>query len=248
MSLNSPRIFISPWRTWIAVSVLCAISALTSEKLAAQQLDEAAVIRGIDASVKARVDNLAGYTVIEHYALFRGQDESKPVAEMMVKTDYRKGTGKNFTILSQSGSAIMRNEVFKNLLDNEKRMSQPGNVETALINSSNYEMKVEAGGPRQLDGRACLLIALTPRRASPYLFKGTLWIDAQDYSIVQIQGTASKSKFFLTEAPEVLRQYANIDGFPMATHATAVSKSPILGQTIVKVDYKNYQITPLPGS
>lgn len=213
----------------------------------AQQSDDATVIRGIDASVKARIDNLAAYTVFERYAVFRGHDEGRPVAEMLVKTDYRKNFGKTYTILSQSGSAIMRNEVLGNLLDNEKRMSQPGNVETALINSSNYEMKVEPGGPQRLDGRECLVVALTPRRNSPFLFKGELWVDAADYSIVQLNGIASKSPSFLTNPPEVFRQYTKIAGFPMATHAKAVTKSTLLGETIVKVDYQNYQIQVQPS-
>ena len=65
------------------------------------------------------------------------------VADMVVKTTYRKESGKSYTIVSQSGSSFWRNEVLNTLLDNEKRMSQPGNVETALINSSNYEMKLD---------------------------------------------------------------------------------------------------------
>ena len=92
--------------------------------------------------MRARIDNVAGYTVTEHYAVFRSHDEVHPAAEMLVKTIYRRGSGKSFTVLSQSGSALLRSEVLGTLLDNEKRMSQPGNLETALIDSANYEMKL----------------------------------------------------------------------------------------------------------
>ena len=93
------------------------------------------------------------------------------------------------------------------LLDNEKRMSQPGNVGTALINSSNYEMKLDANARERLNGRDCLVLDITPRRSSQYLFNGKLWVDAQDFAIVQLKGTASKSAFFLASAAEVIRQY-----------------------------------------
>ena len=237
---------LSRWGGGVGIVALVAAFLGYGWMLHAQQVDDAAVIRGIDASVKARIDNLAAYSVFEHYAVFRGHDENRPVAEMLVKTDYRKNVGKTYTILSQSGSVLMRSEVLGTLLDNEKRMSQPGNVETALINSSNYEMKVESDGLQQLDGRACLRIALMPRRNSPFLFKGTLWVDAADYSIVQLNGVASKSPFFLTNAAEVSRQYTKVAGFPMAIHAKAISKSALLGETIVKVDYQNYQIQIQP--
>jgi len=62
------------------------------------------------------------------------------------------------------------------------------------------------------------VLSLTPKRSSPYLFKGTLWVDANDYSILQLEGTATKSPFFLTGAAQVSRQYAGISGFPMAMH------------------------------
>ena len=210
-------------------------------------VDDAAVIRGVDASVKTRMQSVSGYTVTEHYAVFRGQDEAHPAAEMLVKTVYARDAGKSFTILSQSGSSLLRSEVLGTLLANEKRMSQPGNVGAALIDSENYQMKIALNSRQQLEGRDCLVVELTPRRNSPFLFRGTLWVDATDYSIVQLKGTAAKSPFFLTNAAHVTRQYANVNGFPMATHAMAVSSSTLLGQTIVKIDYKDYQIDIRPS-
>ena len=71
--------------------------------MAAQQPDQAAVIRSIDAAVHARAEGVEGYLVIEHYAVFRGGDEVHPAAEMTVKTIYRKTTGKTYIIQSESG-------------------------------------------------------------------------------------------------------------------------------------------------
>jgi hypothetical protein len=102
-------------------------------------------------------------------------------------------------------------------------------------------MKLKSSEKQMMDGRECYAIALTPRRVSPYLFTGTLWVDAKDFSVVQLEGVAAKSHSFLTGPSQVLRQYANVEGFPMATHARAVSDG-ILGRTIVKIDYQGYQI------
>ncbi len=120
--------------------------------------DLSTVVHGVDSSVRNRIDHLAGYTVTEHYAVFRGHDESKQVADMVVKTTYRKESGKSFTIVSQSGSSFWRSEVLDRLLDNEKRMSQPTNVESALINSSNYEMSLDQNSEQKLDGRDCVVL------------------------------------------------------------------------------------------
>ncbi len=216
--------------------------------VAQQPPDIATIVHGVDASVKNRIDRLGSYTVNEHYALFRGKDETHPTAEMLVKTTYRKQTGKSYDIVSESGSSFWRNEVLATLLDNEKRMSLPGNVETALINSSNYDLKLDSNARERLNGRDCLVLDITPRRTSQFLFNGKLWVDAQDYAIVQLKGTASKSAFFLASAAQVSRQYGEISGLPMATHAEAVSGSTLLGQTVVKIDYTNYQLDLIPAS
>jgi hypothetical protein len=165
---------------------------------------------------------------------------------MLVKTTYSKQSGKSYDVISQSGSSLWRNEVLHTLLDNEKRMSQPGNVETALIDSANYDMKLDPSPRQRLNDRDCLVLDITPRRNSEYLFKGRLWVDAQDFSIVQLEGTAAKSAFFLASAAQVSRQYDEMDSLPMATHAKAISGSALLGQTMVKIDYTNYQLELVP--
>ena len=44
-------------------------------------------------------------------SVFRNRDEVHPVAEMTVKTTYKRETGKNYEILSESGSSLIRNLV-----------------------------------------------------------------------------------------------------------------------------------------
>jgi len=229
-------------RAFAAFSLFC----LASHALSAQQLDQQSVIRQIDASVQARIDGIASYSVNEHYAVYRNGDETHPVAEIVVRTDYKNGSGKNYTTLSESGSSLVRSQVLGRILENEKLMNLPNNRKQAVVTSANYEMKLNSDQKQTIDGRECLVLSITPRRSSPFLFTGTLWVDARDYSIVQLQGMAAKSHSMLTGPAQVARQYTNVDGFPMATHARALSNSFLLGQTIVKIDYQGYQIQPSP--
>jgi hypothetical protein len=226
----------------LAASILSFHGSLTL----AQPSDNASVVRMVDAAVKARIDNVAGYTVTEHYAVFRSNDEIHPAAEMIVRTTYERNSGKSYMIVSQSGSAVMRNLVLNTILDNEKQMNRPGIRERAWITSANYEMKLERIGTEPLDGRECLLLTLIPKRKAPYLFEGTLWVDSKDGSIVQLQGTASKNSSMVTGPTQVVRQYANIGGSSEATHVRAVSNSSMFGETIVKIDYRDYQIQLRP--
>jgi hypothetical protein len=93
-----------------------------------------------------------------------------------------------------------------------------------------------------VDGRSCMAVAIRPRRASQYLLNGTVWVDAEDGAIVQLAGVTAKSPSMFAGASQVFRQYTMIDGFPMATHARAVSNSWLVGQTTIKIDYTGYQL------
>jgi outer membrane lipoprotein-sorting protein len=213
----------------------------------AQQTEESSIIQHIDAAVKARFENTLGYTVNERYAVFRNNDENHPVAEMNVKTAYRKESGKTYMVLSQSGSAIIRKFVLGSLLENEANINLPANREGAWFTSANYEMKLEPGPSQPLDGRDCYVLDLNPRRKAPYLIQGKMWVDAKSNTVVQIQGTASKNPSILTGPTEMIRQYLSVNGYAMALHSRAISNSPLFGKTVVTVDYRDYQVQLHPA-
>jgi len=213
----------------------------------AQQADNAAILKKIDAAVMARVNGIAAYTATEHYAVFRNKDEVHPVAEMTVKTTYKLETGKSYDIQSQSGSSVMRNVVLSEILANERHVNEPSVREGAWITTANYQMQVKPGGIQKMDGRDCAVLGLTPRRKEPYLLEGTLWVDAKTVEIVRIEGKASKSSSVFTGPTQMMRQYVDVGGFGEALHARAESDSFLLGPTVVTVDYRDYQIQPRNG-
>jgi len=209
---------------------------------AAQQPNEAAVIHQIDAAVLARVNNILEFTDVEHYSVYRGGDETHPAAEMTVRATYKKGVGKEFAVLSESGSGIILHFGLKPLLENEKTIDLPGNWEKSWFTSANYEMKLKTGVVERLNGRDCYSLAIAPRGQAPNLIIGTLWADAKDGSLVQIDGVASKNPSAFAGTTHMMRQYANISGFAMATHARAESTSALFGRTVVTIDYGGYQL------
>jgi outer membrane lipoprotein-sorting protein len=230
-----------------AIAAVFFLVWLGAATVAAQQPDPASVIAQVDAAVKARIDHIESYTVTEHYAVYRGKDETHPAAEMTVQTLYRQDSGKSYTILSESGSEFIRYHVLRTLLDNEKTINLPSAVEHSWFTSANYEMQLKPGGIQLLDGRECLALAIHPKHKATNMIEGTLLVDAKDGSIVQLNGTATQSASIFTGAAQVMRHYVDINGFSMATQARAVSDSFLLGRTTVTIDYRDYQIQLRPA-
>jgi hypothetical protein len=231
-----------------APTALAAIFVLIAPASApAQQPDQAAVIARIDDAVQHRYNSVLGFTDIEHYSVFRGHDQTHPAAEMTVKTTYRKGVGKSYEILSQSGSTLVMHFGLQPLLDNEKTVNEPGNVERSWFSSANYEMKLHPGGPQPLNGRSCYVLDITARRKAPNMIDGTIWVDASDGQLARIDGIASKSPSPFAGTTHMMREYMNMDGFPMATHARAESSSFLFGHTVVSIDYSDYKLQIAPA-
>ena len=77
---------------------------------------------------------------------------------------------------------------------------------------------------------------------APNLINGTIWVDAGDGTLVQIDGIASKNPSAFSGTTHMMRQYTNISGYSMATHARAESDSFLFGRTVVTIDYSEYQL------
>jgi hypothetical protein len=195
------------------------------------------LIRRIDAAELSRQSNLAAYTVTEYYTI-RNSHFSRP-AEVTVEATYTKGQGNIYKVLSRSGPSLLANGVIDRLLREESEMSRGRVREQAIITSANYEMKL--AGRETVDGIACDVIELTPKRKSPHLLKGRMWLDAADATAVKIEGRPPASASFFEGRPQVVREYKKIDGFAFAERIHAVSSSFLFGKSTVDIEYRDYR-------
>jgi hypothetical protein len=154
--------------------------------------------------------------------------------------------GKSYTVLARSGSDLVQKFGLSPLLQNEERINNPATVAQSWFTSANYAMKLKPGGVQRLNGRDCFVLTINPRQKASNLIAGTLWVDAHDGSIAQVEGVASKSPSAFAGTTHMKREYAQVDGFPMATHARAESSSLLFGRTVVLIDYSDYQLQLAP--
>lgn len=217
--------------------ILLAVCSATARP---QTPDATGIIRVLDGENQSRHDHLLSFTDVEHYVVFRGDDQVHPAAEMTVRMTYQKGTGKTYEILSQSGSALVMKYGLRPLLENEKTINDPSRVAQSWFTSPNYEMKLKPGAAQTIDGRSCLAVAITPRHKAPNMIEGTLWVDSRDYTLVEVEGIASQKPSIFAGTTHMMRRYANMQGYAMATHARAESNSMLFGRTVITIDYTDY--------
>ncbi|WP_263359378.1 hypothetical protein [Acidicapsa ligni] len=222
-----------PVRKLLTLSTLACVAITT---FAFQQND---VVQRVDAAVHARIDALTGYTVQEHYTLYRNGDPN-PSTEVTVQVS-EQHSGKTYTTISKSGSAFFRAAVIDKVLASETEMSKPAKLEGVLLTSANYNMQPEPGKV-SLNNRNCVIVDLQARRKDSHLLNGKIWVDADNASIVHAEGKPAASASIFSGDITISRDYTTIDGLAMATHAEAHSHSFLLGDSVLKIDYIGYQI------
>ena len=224
------------------------LALLTIAALHAQLPGAPAVIRDLDAANQARFDNVLSFTDVEHYTVFRGDDQTNPAAEMTVKMTYKKGVGKEFVIVKQSGSSVIQKFGLEPLLANEKSLNDPSIVAQTWFTSANYKMRLKPDANRTIDGRQCLAIEITPYRKAPNMLDGTIWVDSRTHTLAEVEGVASKSPSVFAKTTKMMRRYTDMHGYAMAVQARAESSSLFFGKTVVVIDYTDYHFQLRPGT
>ncbi len=170
-------------------------------------------------------------------------------AEMVVNMTYHAPDGKEFSVVSQTGSKFIIDHVFKKLLEGEQEAANEENRRNSALNTDNYEFTL-AGYETTPDG-AQYVLNLLPRTKNKFLYRGKIWVDAKDFAVVRIEGEPARNPSWWIKKTEVRHRYVKVNDFwlPAENHTESVMR--LGGKAVLSIEYKDYRITkaaPLRGS
>ena len=183
-----------------------------------------------------RQSALYGYTAKRRYVLENEGHHKR--AEMVVQLTCRQDGTKQFESISESGWGGARKHVFPRLLEAETEASRPSARDRSRILPENYEF--EMVGIRSVDGHPAYEMKLSPKTANKYLMRGRIWIDAEDYAVVRMEGEPAKNPSFWIKSVHFVHTYGKRGPFwfPVSDHS--VTNARIFGNTEVRIDYFDY--------
>ena len=191
-----------------------------------------------------REANLKYYSVSRHYC---AQDKNDKVrAELDAVVEFQAPGPKQFKVISQRGSSIVRRLVFGGLLDSETEASKGQSHRDSSITPANYVFEVVR--EEAVDGHHCLVAKATPLRKDKYLFEGNVWVDATDFALVKIEGRPAKNPSFWIKRVEFVRRYQKIGDFWVPLQDVSVSQVRIVGKGTLTIEYHDYRILPTDGT
>src|SRR5271165_2093930 len=144
-----------------------------------------------------------GYTGSREYVL--DNHLFKKRAQMMVRVTCDRSETKHFEVVSEDGWKSANKRVLRQMLETESDSSRPDIRPRNRITSDNYTFRMIDSGV--LAGRTAYVIEAIPKREDKSLFRGRIWVDAEDFALARVEGEPAKNPSFWTRKVHFVQQY-----------------------------------------
>jgi hypothetical protein len=226
----------------LLLPLLCAATAL-AQKTASQPEDSAnQIVQRMVERNEIRAQHLQYCFSRRHYHVeYHGFGRSLD-ASMDVEATYNASSGKTFRVIQQSGSHVLLDHVLKKLLDTEQDDSHSHD---AALTPQNYRFRLV--GNTVESGHPLYVLEVEPRVKKKLLYRGKIWVDAEDYAVVRVEAQPAENPSFWIKSTEIHQFYAKTGEFWLPEQNQSRTKVRLGGTATLTIDYGSYQFQP-PGS
>jgi hypothetical protein len=236
---SHPRWLLSTLALIVICLPLTAQDAAVSAPLSAGE-----VMRRVIEMNDLRAKALESYSSLRTYHL-ECRCLSHKKADMTVRADYQARNQKVFAIVSESGSEAIRNRVFRKLLEAEQESMREENQRRSAITPDNYTFQIS--DYKKTAGEEFYVLDAQPRTKNKFLFRGRVWVDTKDYAITRVEGEPAMSPSWWTLKTGFTRSYQKVGDFWLPELNASETKVRILGTAVLRIEYREYQVTQTPG-
>lgn len=182
------------------------------------------------------------FSPLRHYHL-----EVRGLAtDMHVQITYTAGPGKSLQVIDESGSHLLLTQVLEKLIECEQIDSAQSMAALTPFNY-NFTFDGESGIGRQ----RMYVFSVEPKAKSnpPYLqrlehnllFRGKVWIDAKDFTVLRLEAQPATNPSFWRIATAALRARERRGGIRPPQTIRTDSKMRIGGNAVLTIDYVDYR-------
>jgi hypothetical protein len=181
---------------------------------------------------------LLEYTAVKRHQVI--DSRGGMYAEEIAHIEYYAPDKKTSVVTSENGWGPVGHFTLDYLIASEIEATVGGEDGDSSITPANY--KLDPLGEQQVGAFHCFVVRAIPKRKEKDLFQGKIWIDAQDYAIVRIEGHPVKRPSFWIASEDYVRQYRKIDGFWLPQKDETLVHVRLYGTKLLTVDHWNYVV------
>ncbi len=216
---------------------LVLLTALDTTTTAPLPTTDQVLARLVEAD-RARAALLRGYVSMRRYEVHNRRFGTR--AAMTARMNFRAPGEKNFEVLETSGPGPIRSQVFQRMIESEQKASRDAERRANQISPENYDFRLLR--QENLDGRPAFVLQAEPKTKNPLLFRGSVWIDAEDWAVIRIEGSPAQKPSFWVKKTSFVHRYQKFGPFWFAVSNHSESDVRIFGHTDVDIRYSDYQI------
>ncbi|MBI4463066.1 MAG: hypothetical protein HY647_00030 [Acidobacteria bacterium] len=184
------------------------------------------------------------YTVLESYQARRRYSASHPLlgdsVYLLVKEHYRSPDEKDFQVLESGGPAAIQKRLFSRLLEAELDTAPEVARQAVDICRRNYRFTFQ-----KYDAAAgAYVFHVEPRTSNPYLLRGKIWVNAEDFGVQRIEGEPAQRHSSLVRQTHFVHDFARFGPFwfPVRHHSEA--ELFLFGHATLEITYYDYNWSP----
>jgi hypothetical protein len=211
----------------VILTCILSLAALA----AAQQARPAnldTIVRRMERAAEANRAHYHPYTITRDYQFF-GSNPGKPAAEVTAEISFVPPATKEFRILTAEGNSHGET-VVRHMLQDERTATQAGTAPGAIART-NYDFVYLGEGA--LNGSACYILGLSPKRKEKSLVVGRAWVDQQSYLVRRIDGDMSQLPSWWLKSVHVTLDFGPMDGMWIERGTRAVAEVRIFGTKVL---------------
>ena len=243
-SMENPARFFILWAVALASAFGAVVDSnplppsITTAPLSVDQVVDNLVRRDVE-----RAQALRHYESTRVYRLsYRGFPGDRE-AEMTVEATFDSPSSKSFKVISQTGSKLIIERVFKRLLASESEAAEPELHSRTLLNRDNYDIALVGFEPSGSQNGSQYVLAVSPKTKSKYLYRGKVWVDGTDFAVTRIEAEPAQNPSFWTKKSEIHHEYVKVQNFWLPRRNQSISYIRLGGRATLTIEYNNYRVT-----
>jgi len=198
------------------------------------------IVTRMMAKNETRQADLRGYSSERTYKVEYKGTGGEHHAEILVRAEYLPGGQKRLTVIEESGSKVICQRVLRKMVESEQEASEKANRMQMSLSPQNYN--IELVGQELIDGVQAWVLRVSPKVDSKFTYRGRVWVTADDYAVVRVQGEPAKSPSWWISKASFDWRYEKHGEFWLPEKSVAASHVRIGGDAKLTIEYGEYQV------
>jgi hypothetical protein len=231
----------------LAVLAMQIVASAQSPSATQQSLTKDQVVAQLVQHNQDRAAQLKQYESCRYYSIYYVGFPAEKSAEMLVDVQFNAPAQKEFRIVKERGSRLLLDHVLGELIRTEKEALEKSNLGRTDLTPENYEFRLI--GTDTIAGQPQYLLEITPRFKSKFLYRGKIWVDANDFAVSRVSAQPAKSISFWISHTDIEHEYKKIGDFWLPSLNTSIAHVRFGGTARLTIEYRDYHIGASdPGS